>query len=118
MGNVAGINNVCMVRCQNPQGPFGGCVPIQMGGNVTATANPIMSQTGGTAEDDIDAIVEAAEDGEDGDDGRGDGGSRGGLFSLFNRSKTSQMSEAKRERLQNQEAVRAKRLARKQAAQA
>ncbi|KAI6781964.1 uncharacterized protein J7T54_005175 [Emericellopsis cladophorae] len=115
MGNVAGMDNVCMVRCQNPQGPFGGCVPIQMGGNVTAATNPVMSQTGGTAEDDVDAIVEAAEDAED---GRGGGGSRGGLFSLFNRSKASQMSEAKRERLQNQEAVRAKRLARKQAARA
>ena len=31
-GTVAGQDNVCMVRCQNPAnaGPFGGCVPVQM----------------------------------------------------------------------------------------
>ncbi|KAF1815025.1 hypothetical protein P152DRAFT_505931 [Eremomyces bilateralis CBS 781.70] len=31
-GTVAGQENVCMVRCENPAraGPFGGCVPIQM----------------------------------------------------------------------------------------
>lgn len=31
-GEVGGMSNVCMVRCQNPAraGPFGGCVPIQM----------------------------------------------------------------------------------------
>ncbi|KAG9252565.1 uncharacterized protein F5Z01DRAFT_233646 [Emericellopsis atlantica] len=115
MGNVAGMNNVCMVRCQNPRGPFGGCVPIQMGGNATATANPVMSQTGGTAEDDIDAIVDAAEAA---DGGRGGRGNRGGLASLFNRSKAAQMSEAKRERLESQERVRAMRLARKEAKQA
>ncbi|KAK2758802.1 hypothetical protein FQN54_003494 [Arachnomyces sp. PD_36] len=63
-GNVAGQQGVCMVRCQNPQGPFGGCVPVQMNGNATAVANPKMSETGGTAEDDIDAIVDAAEEGQ------------------------------------------------------
>ncbi|OBT56770.1 hypothetical protein VE04_03722 [Pseudogymnoascus sp. 24MN13] len=33
-GTVAGQENVCMVRCQNPAraGPFGGCVPVQMAG--------------------------------------------------------------------------------------
>ncbi|KYK57476.1 hypothetical protein DCS_04486 [Drechmeria coniospora] len=31
-GTVAGMSNVCMVRCQNPAraGPFGGVVPVQM----------------------------------------------------------------------------------------
>ncbi|KAF2453908.1 hypothetical protein BDY21DRAFT_326874 [Lineolata rhizophorae] len=31
-GSVAGEENVCLVRCENPAraGPFGGCVPIQM----------------------------------------------------------------------------------------
>ncbi|KAF1983191.1 hypothetical protein K402DRAFT_338815, partial [Aulographum hederae CBS 113979] len=31
-GTVAGQQNVCMVRCENPAraGPFGGCVPVQM----------------------------------------------------------------------------------------
>ncbi|KFX90375.1 hypothetical protein O988_08231 [Pseudogymnoascus sp. VKM F-3808] len=42
-GTVAGQENVCMVRCQNPAraGPFGGCVPVQMAGaagNATGTA--------------------------------------------------------------------------------
>lgn len=33
-GTVAGQQNVCMVRCQNPAraGPFGGCVPVQQAG--------------------------------------------------------------------------------------
>ena len=33
-GTVAGQENVCMVRCENPAraGPFGGCVPVQMAG--------------------------------------------------------------------------------------
>ncbi|EEU44005.1 uncharacterized protein NECHADRAFT_7995, partial [Fusarium vanettenii 77-13-4] len=33
-GTVAGQNNVCLVRCQNPAraGPFGGVVPVQMAG--------------------------------------------------------------------------------------
>ncbi|KAJ4011048.1 1,3-beta-glucanosyltransferase gas1 [Fusarium irregulare] len=47
-GTVAGENNVCLVRCQNPAraGPFGGVVPVQMtqatGGNTnnnTGNAN-------------------------------------------------------------------------------
>jgi len=41
-GNVAGQNNVCMVKCQNAAraGPFGGCVPVQMvqGGAAPAAA--------------------------------------------------------------------------------
>ncbi|KAG9230158.1 hypothetical protein BJ875DRAFT_165892 [Amylocarpus encephaloides] len=40
-GAVAGMENVCMVRCNNDAnaGPFGGCVPVQMvAGNATAAA--------------------------------------------------------------------------------
>lgn len=39
-GSVAGQDNVCMVRCQNPAraGPFGGCVPVQMAGAAPAAA--------------------------------------------------------------------------------
>lgn len=40
-GTVAGQQNVCLVRCQNPAraGPFGGVVPVQMSaGNNTAAA--------------------------------------------------------------------------------
>ncbi|KAH8752046.1 hypothetical protein F5883DRAFT_207464 [Diaporthe sp. PMI_573] len=42
-GTVAGQENVCMVRCQNPAraGPFGGVVPVQMAGaNATAPNTP------------------------------------------------------------------------------
>ncbi|KAL8382340.1 hypothetical protein RB595_006228 [Gaeumannomyces hyphopodioides] len=37
-GSVAGQDNVCLVRCQNAAraGPFGGVVPIQMGGEAPA----------------------------------------------------------------------------------
>ncbi|KAF5638843.1 putative gEgh 16 [Fusarium sp. NRRL 25303] len=47
-GTVAGEDNVCLVRCQNPAraGPFGGVVPVQMAsgnggnaGNATETGN-------------------------------------------------------------------------------
>lgn len=39
-GTVAGQENVCMVRCQNPAraGPFGGVVPVQMAGAGNGTA--------------------------------------------------------------------------------
>ena len=40
-GTVAGQNNVCLVRCQNPAraGPFGGVVPVQMAGGNAGGAN-------------------------------------------------------------------------------
>jgi hypothetical protein len=60
-----------MVRCQNPQGPFGGCVPVQMGANGTAVANQKLSETGGTAEDDVNAIVDAAEESQQASDDSG-----------------------------------------------
>ncbi|OBT81708.1 hypothetical protein VE02_10039 [Pseudogymnoascus sp. 03VT05] len=39
-GTVAGQENVCMVRCQNPAraGPSGGCVPVQMAGTAGSAA--------------------------------------------------------------------------------
>lgn len=52
-GQVAGQDNVCMVRCQNPAnaGPFGGVVPVQMAnaagaGNGTAPATGNTGKTG------------------------------------------------------------------------
>lgn len=43
-GNLAGQNNVCLVRCMNAAraGPFGGCVPVQavQGGAAPAAASP------------------------------------------------------------------------------
>ncbi|KAH7173269.1 uncharacterized protein B0J16DRAFT_349814 [Fusarium flagelliforme] len=56
-GTVAGEENVCLVRCQNPAraGPFGGVVPVQMtqatGGNAnnsTGDANNGNTNTGNT----------------------------------------------------------------------
>jgi hypothetical protein len=35
-GTVAGQQNVCIVRCENPVGPFGGCVPVQAVANNVA----------------------------------------------------------------------------------
>ena len=35
-GTVAGVANLCMVKCENPVGPFGGTVAVQMGGAAAA----------------------------------------------------------------------------------
>ncbi|PVH80252.1 hypothetical protein DL98DRAFT_459918 [Cadophora sp. DSE1049] len=46
-GSVAGMDGVCMVRCNNAAraGPFGGCVAVQMAGaNATAAAKKARSQ--------------------------------------------------------------------------
>lgn len=43
-GNVAGVKNVCMVKCQNPSGPFGGTVAVQTGG--AGTADPGTADSG------------------------------------------------------------------------
>ncbi|KAK0103608.1 hypothetical protein ONS95_005620 [Cadophora gregata] len=46
-GSVAGMEGVCMVKCQNAAraGPFGGCVPVQMAGaNATAAAKKARSE--------------------------------------------------------------------------
>ncbi|CAM1508916.1 Fc.00g026550.m01.CDS01 [Cosmosporella sp. VM-42] len=44
-GSVAGEDNVCLVRCQNPAlaGPFGGVVPVQMagGGGTNSTSKAV-----------------------------------------------------------------------------
>lgn len=48
-GTVAGQNNVCLVRCQNPAnaGPFGGVVPVQMAtANTNANGNTGNANTG------------------------------------------------------------------------
>lgn len=42
-GTVAGVKNVCMVKCQNPSGPFGGTVAVQ-----TVGAGPSDSGTNST----------------------------------------------------------------------
>ena len=42
-GNVAGVSGVCFVKCQNPAGPFGGVVPVQL----AAAGNGDVSTTGG-----------------------------------------------------------------------
>lgn len=73
-GTVGGMNNVCMVRCQNQAlaGPFGGCVPVQQasaGANVNANA--------GAA-----APAPAADTGNTGGNGGGAGGIGGLLGNL------------------------------------
>ncbi|KAF4440053.1 gEgh 16, partial [Fusarium albosuccineum] len=61
-GTVAGQDNVCLVRCQNPAraGPFGGVVPVQMAG---AGANNTDQATG----DNQDAGNNAGDDAATGD---------------------------------------------------
>jgi hypothetical protein len=64
-GTVAGQQNVCMVRCQNPAraGPFGGCVPVQMAGAAAAapaTGNTATPTTASAAVDE--AAADAAEE--------------------------------------------------------
>ncbi|MCJ1377516.1 hypothetical protein MMC17_000611 [Xylographa soralifera] len=43
-GTVAGVSGLCMVKCENPVGPFGGTVAVQMAaaaaGNATVGASP------------------------------------------------------------------------------
>ncbi|KAM6538140.1 beta-1,3-glucanosyltransferase gas1 [Fusarium falciforme] len=58
-GTVAGQNNVCLVRCQNPAraGPFGGVVPVQMAGGNAGGAN---NATDDTASNGADANNGAA----------------------------------------------------------
>ncbi|KAK5491734.1 hypothetical protein LTR43_006671 [Exophiala xenobiotica] len=50
-GTVAGQDNVCMVRCQNPAlaGPFGGVVPVQMPQTSATSAATTGAATNGTA---------------------------------------------------------------------
>ena len=46
-GKVGGVNGVCFVKCQNPAGPFGGVVPVQMAAGTGAGAGT--TGTTGTA---------------------------------------------------------------------
>jgi len=55
-GTLGSVDNVCLVKCQNPSGPFGGLIPIQIssGGasaaaSANATANANTSDTGAAA---------------------------------------------------------------------
>ncbi|KAK5280761.1 hypothetical protein LTR40_005889, partial [Exophiala xenobiotica] len=50
-GTVAGQDNVCMVRCQNPAlaGPFGGVVPVQMPQTSATSVATTGAATNGTA---------------------------------------------------------------------
>jgi hypothetical protein len=117
MGN---MKRVCMVRCQNPQGPFGGCVPVQMDANATRVRNPRMSETGGTNEDDVNAIVDAAEaeaDGETVDDADA-GGLLDGLFDKSRMIKSRKLKRSMRMSLRalKRKSRRAARMAAKRAA--
>ncbi|KAF7555456.1 hypothetical protein G7Z17_g2104 [Cylindrodendrum hubeiense] len=71
-GTVAGQDNVCLVRCQNPAraGPFGGVVPVQMAGaagNATNGTTPAGNDTAADAGNDAaaDAGNDAADAGND-----------------------------------------------------
>ncbi|KAI6248486.1 hypothetical protein HI914_03175 [Erysiphe necator] len=53
-GNMAGMSNICMVRCNNAAnaGPFGGCVPVQLvatGADASAKANGTTSASASDA---------------------------------------------------------------------
>lgn len=53
-GNMAGMSNICMVRCNNAAnaGPFGGCVPVQLvatGADASAKANATTSASASDA---------------------------------------------------------------------
>lgn len=71
---------------------------MQMGANNTAVANAKLSETGGTAEDDVDAIVDAAEEDqssiEDSDDSDG-------LFNRAMKTKPRRMKKAMRAAMRN-----------------
>ena len=47
-GTVAGVKNVCMVKCQNPSGPFGGTVAVQtVGAGLSDLGTNSTGATGG-----------------------------------------------------------------------
>ncbi|RGP64277.1 putative gegh 16 [Fusarium sporotrichioides] len=75
-GSVAGEDNVCLVRCQNPAraGPFGGVIPVQMAqtnnagsnaGNSTGDATDNTDNTGNTGNTGNNAGNNDAVDNED-----------------------------------------------------
>ena len=59
-GNVAGQNNVCLVRCNNAAraGPFGGCVAVQMtGAGAAASGNTTTTPNTNTADTSMSAAA-------------------------------------------------------------
>lgn len=48
-GTVSGQANLCFVKCQNPKGPFGGVVPVQMGAGSGTAATATSATTAATA---------------------------------------------------------------------
>ncbi|KAF5678532.1 putative gEgh 16 [Fusarium denticulatum] len=70
-GTVAGEDNVCLVRCQNPAraGPFGGVIPVQMAsgnggnaGNATDAGNSGNAGTGNANDNTNDTTNDTAND--------------------------------------------------------
>ncbi|MCJ1427786.1 hypothetical protein MMC29_005691 [Sticta canariensis] len=72
-GTVAGVKNVCMVKCQNPSGPFGGTVAVQTGDAGTKISGTADSDTedSGTANSTTTTGADAAA-------GTGSGGNTNG----------------------------------------
>ncbi|KAE9963455.1 hypothetical protein EG328_011376 [Venturia inaequalis] len=67
-GNVAGMNNICMVRCMNAAraGPFGGCVPVQMANAAVSNSAAVGNSTAaGNSTAPAKRAVETTEDEED-----------------------------------------------------
>lgn len=45
-GSSGDLTGICLVRCQNPVGPFGGCVPVQQVDTVIKPLKPIPERPG------------------------------------------------------------------------
>ncbi|KAF5253136.1 hypothetical protein FANTH_1967 [Fusarium anthophilum] len=85
-GTVAGEDNVCLVRCQNPAraGPFGGVIPVQMAqgnggnaGNATETGNTGSTGNAGTGNANDNATDAANDTTNDTTDNATTGGANG-----------------------------------------
>ncbi|KAF5683475.1 gEgh 16 [Fusarium circinatum] len=85
-GTVAGEDNVCLVRCQNPAraGPFGGVIPVQMAqgnggnaGNATETGNTGNTANAGTGNTNDNANDAANDTTNDTTDNTTTGGANG-----------------------------------------
>jgi hypothetical protein len=48
-GTVGGLTNVCIVKCANPAGPFGGNIPVQQVGGAAATGAGAATGSNSTA---------------------------------------------------------------------
>ncbi|PGH19444.1 hypothetical protein AJ80_03945 [Polytolypa hystricis UAMH7299] len=90
-GTVAGQQNVCMVRCENPAlaGPFGGCVPVQMAGAAAGNNNAANNNAAATTNNG-NANNNGGNAGNTAADSNSDSSSRlGGFLSgLFNRKRS------------------------------